>query len=321
MSDPTPQREAVIIGYGFEYLVMALNCARSIRETNPDLLTTLITNLPVTDHMIGDRFDRVIRRDEGTERNRFVKTAVLDYTVARKVVYLDADSEVLGDLTPAFRMLDRFDVLLKLHSEPSTLRFELAREISSQLFPHMSGAAAFFKDDRPARQFLALWQQRMVESGLDRDQPALARTVFDVAGQGILALNATWSASAWERENLVTPKHEPVRILHYGHPHLDPAVARNLDQEFHRVVAVMPEELRATAEVHRVRKKLRLVKHPLFRWRLSRRGVLSLRYRWSRLTGDQEGLPRYTDRGSRAIGRPYRRDLGRLWTDESESWH
>ena len=28
-------REAVIIGYGVEYLLMALNCARSLRESNP----------------------------------------------------------------------------------------------------------------------------------------------------------------------------------------------------------------------------------------------------------------------------------------------
>lgn len=38
--------EVITVAYGFEYLVMAVNAARSIRRTNPDLAVTLVTNAP-----------------------------------------------------------------------------------------------------------------------------------------------------------------------------------------------------------------------------------------------------------------------------------
>ena len=113
-----PDREAVVIGYGFEYLVMALNCGRSIRATNPGLATTLITNVAIDPAVIADRFDRVVVRDEPADRNRLVKTSVLDHTVGERVLYVDADSEVVGDLDPAFRLLDRFDVVLRMQAIP-----------------------------------------------------------------------------------------------------------------------------------------------------------------------------------------------------------
>jgi hypothetical protein len=309
-----PDREAVVIGYGFEYLVMAINCGRSIRETNPGVTTTLITNIPIDPASVADCFDRVIVRDEPTDRNRLVKTSVLDHAVAEKVLYVDADSEVVGDLDPAFRLLDRFDVVLRMQAIPVNKPFELAPGIPGAVFPHLHGGVFLLSDGPDAHRFLAHWQRRMIESGLSRDQPALARTVYDLSDLRLVVLNAIWSADEFEAATLFDPaKHEPPRIRHYARPHLDLAVAHRLRDTLESLLPVLPSTLRGSDDVARVTEKYRRITHPLFASLLTRRGYLAAAHRWGRL---RRGIEiDVTDRRAAAQGRAYTRDAGRLWQD------
>ena len=314
MSGSRPEREAVVIGYGFEYLVMALNCGRSIRASNPGLTTTLVTNLAIDPASVADGFDRVIVRDEPTDRNRLVKTSVLDHTVAPKVLYVDADSEVVGDLDPAFRLLERFDVGLKSHTVPVNKPFELAPGIPGEVFAHLAGGMLLLRDGAPARDFLAHWQRRMVESGISRDQPALARAVYDLPELRLVVLNAVWTADEWERATLFDgTKHAPPRILHHGAPHEDLVVATRLRDLVAQLVPKLPPSLRDDADVARVVEKYRRITHPLSANRLTRRVYLALAHR----RGLRRGLGPIAigDRGSEVMGRPYVRDAGRLWQD------
>jgi len=309
-----PEREAVIIGYGFEYLVMAVNCARSIRTSNPGLATTLVTNVPVDPAALADVFDRVVVRDEPTDRNRLVKTSILDHTVGGRVLYVDADSEVVGDLDPAFRLLDRFDVGLKAHAVPVNKPFELAPGVPGGTFTHFHGGMLLLRDVPAARDLLAHWQRRMLESGLSRDQPALARTVYDLPELRLIVVGPVWSADEWEVERLFdADKHEAPRIRHYARPHLDVAVAERLRTTLERLLPALPETVLADPDVARVREKYRRITHPLFRSRLTRRVYLAAAHRLGLLGG--RGAVDVLDRRSIAQGRPYTRDAGRLWQD------
>jgi hypothetical protein len=310
---PRPEREAVVIAYGFEYLVMALNCGRSLRASNPGLVTTLVTNVTVDPRTVADRFDRVIVRDEPADQNRMVKTSILDHTVGEKVLYVDADSEVVGDLEPAFRLLDRFDVVLRMHATPVNKPFELADGIPGGVFPHLHGGVFLLRDGEAARGFLARWQQRMLESGLSRDQPALARTVYDLPELRVIVLNAIWSADEFEAATLFNAKREPPRILHYAKPHHDLAVARRLRDTLEALLPTLPEALRGDADVARVREKYRRITHPLFASRVTRAPYLALAHRLGRLRG--RPAVDVLDRRSIAQGRPYTKDAGRLWAD------
>ena len=306
-------REVVLIGYGFEYLVMALNCARSIRASNPGLATTLITNVAIDPASVTDRFDRVVVRDEASDANRLVKTSVLDHTTAAQVLYVDADSEVVGDLDPAFRLLERFDVVLRMQAVPVNKPFALAPGIPGGVFPHLHGGVFLLRDVPPAREFLAHWQRRMVESGLSRDQPALARTVYDLPDLRSITLNAIWSADEWEAANLFTEKREPPRILHYAKPHHDLAAARRLRTTLEALVPTLPAVVRDDPDVARVREKYRRITHPLFASPLTRRAYLAAAHRLGRLRG--RAPVDVLDRRSVARGRPYTPDAGRLWED------
>jgi len=308
-----PTREAVIIGYGFEYLVMALNCGRSIRASNPGLATTLITNVPIDPATVADRFDRVVVRDEPADRNRLVKTSVLDHTTAEHVLYVDADSEVVGDLDPAFRLLERFDMVLRMQAVPVNKPFALADGIPGGVFPHLHGGVFLLRDGDAARGFLAHWQRRMLESGLSRDQPALARTVYDLPELRSIIVNAIWSADEWEAANLFNAKREPPRILHYAKPHHDLDAAHRLRATLEALLPVLPASLRDDPDVARVREKYRRITHPLFASALTRRAYLVAAYRWGRLRG--RPTVDVMDRRATAQGRPYTRDNGQLWSD------
>ena len=313
MSGQRPEREAIIIGYGLEYLVMALNCGRSIRASNPDLATTLVTNLPIDEAAVADVFDRVVIRDEPSDRNRHVKTSILDHAVGERVLYVDADSEVVGDLGPAFRLLERFDVVLRMYATPVNKPFDLAPGVPGGAFPHLHGGMFLVRHGESARDFLAHWQRRMIESGLSRDQPALARTMYDLPDLRLVVLNAVWCADEWEAAHLFRPKHEPPRIRHYARPHLDGGVATRLRRELDRTVELLPRGGAEDADLLRVREKYRRITHPLFGFRPTRRLYLAFAHRWGRLRGRPSVS--IVDRGSAVAGRQYTRDAGRLWTD------
>jgi hypothetical protein len=307
-------REAVVIGYGFEYLVMALNCGRSIRASNPGLATTLITNISVDATDIAGRFDRVIVRDEPSDRNRLVKTSVLDHALADHVLYVDADSEVVGDLDPAFRLLERFDVGLKAHTVPVNKPFELAPGIPGGTFTHFAGGMLLLRSSPEARDFLAHWQRRMVESDLSRDQPSLARTVYDLPHLRLVVLNAVWCSDEWELATLFDPsKHERPRILHHGQPEKHPAYAARVRYEMKRLKGGVAAQPVGDAEVARVMEKYRRITHPLFAGRLTRRLYIRLAHWRGMLRGSSPVDLR--DRAAVARGRPYTRDAGRLWED------
>jgi hypothetical protein len=169
------------------------------------------------------------------------------------------------------------------------------------------------RDGAPGREFLAHWQRRMVESGLSRDQPALARTVYDLPDLRLIVVNAVWSADEWEAANLFTVKREPPRILHYARPHHDLGAAQRLRRTLEGLLPNLPETLQGDADVQRVREKYRRITHPLFASRLTRLLYLLAAHRLGRLRGiaDVDVL----DRRSVARGRDYTRDNGTLWED------
>jgi len=257
-------------------------------------------------------------RDEPADRNRLVKTSLLDHTQADKVIYIDADSEVVGDLGPAFVLLDRFDVVLRMMAIPVNKAFDLAPGVPGGVFPHLHGGMFLLRDDRPARDFLVTWQRRMLESGLSRDQPALARTVYDRPDLRLIVLNAIWSADEFEAETLFDlTKHEPPRIRHYARPHTDLAVARRLREALEELLLLLADAMLRDAslaiDVARVVEKYRRLTHPLFASPLTRWLYLSAAHHWGRL---RRGIEvDVTDWRSTAQGRAYTRDAGALWQD------
>ena len=119
----TPEVEVLVVGHGFKLVVVATNCARSIRRTNPGMPIRLVTNAPKAwAEPLRRKFDLLEFRDELEANNRAAKLAAFNWSSTERVLYLDADAEVCGDLLPAFRMLDAATVLLRPFDLPSRFR-------------------------------------------------------------------------------------------------------------------------------------------------------------------------------------------------------
>ena len=234
--------EAIVVAYGFEYLVMAVNNARSIRRMSPGVSLTLVSNAPPEwTEVLGQDFDRVDLREEPTEANRRAKLDVFEASRADRVLYLDADAEVRGDLAPAFRMLDDYDLLIRPFDLPSKFAHRIGCDLDGQLYPQYWGGMFFFRRTEEVRRFFDRWQERFRTGGISRDQPALARAIHDSSGLRVLPMNALWGIFSADLARY--PKDRPTpRIYHYADVSNDAAL---LD-----ACTAIAEELRSTLPDH-----------------------------------------------------------------------
>jgi hypothetical protein len=292
----------VIVAFGFEYVVMAVNNARSIRRTNPGLPVALITNAPPTWSFLGDEFDRVVHLDEPDERNRSAKLGAWDHATADRVLYLDADAEVTGDLAPAFALLDRFDLLLRPFELPAKVRHRLTSDVRGELFPQFMGGILFFRRTPATQRFFHRWADRYERSGVSRDQPALARAVLDTDDVRILPMNAVWGAMT--KQYASGTGRVPSRLVHYGDVEHDGAVLTRCREALDDILAALPTADLTRPEVLGTRLRYARLSSPLYRspllrpiarrwwaWRdrTAARGFADPRHKQVRITGQPLG--------------------------------
>jgi len=309
-----PSHEVVIVAYGFEYLIMAINNARSIRRTNPGLTVTLVTNLPRTWTALEEDFDRVVFTDDPTEQNRLAKIRCPDVSRADRVLYLDADSEVHGDLSPAFDLLEHYDVLLRPFELPSKFGFELVPGLDARHYTMFMGCVLFFRRSEAALELFRRWEDRFTRSGLRRDQPALARAVLDTPSARILPLNAVWGAlghlgtgpSNW-------PGRIPPRIYHYADVSNDADVLSRCREALDDLVPRLPGGADLLPDVAATKRRFDRLASPWYRNRATNR----LARRWWRYQDRRRDGAGDDTRKKRpeAAGNVLGFENERLWTD------
>lgn len=262
---------------------MAVNNARTIRATNPGLTLTLVTNMPPTWDFLAAEFDRVVHEDAPDEANRLAKIGCPSTTTAERVLYLDADAEVLGDLTPAFAMLDDFDVLLRPFEMPSKFPHRLGPGLDGQLFPQFMGGILFFRRSPAALDLFRRWGSRYASAGLARDQPALARAVHDTPGLRLLPMNAVWGAFATPGNGYPDGRVAP-RIHHYADVSNDPEVLARCIGVLEDIVGRLPAA--DAPQVAGTVRRLRRLASPLYRSRITNRAARA----WWRARDRRAGL-------------------------------
>jgi hypothetical protein len=299
------------VAYGFEYLAMAANCARSVKKSNPDMRTHVITNVDVDPDVLAAHFDIATFRDEGTEYNRHVKTSALSYATSEFAVLVDSDAEVVGDLGPMVACLDRFDVAIKVTASPTFKSYDVAPGLPGGLFPCFHGGVVFFRVNERSARLFATWHSDLVDGHHNRDQPSLARAVHANPDVRLLPLNAVWNATDADRP-LLEPRggrRARARIDHYRQAYANaPSIGGRIAQYARTFAAALPASSLHRGEAERVLRKYDLVGHPLFRNPLTRRAYLALRLRLA--TAPAVGTDALKDRGALTTGRGYE------WVDE-----
>lgn len=192
---------AVYVAFGTPYLAMALVSATTLRASNPDLAIHIISDHPAN---IGgampfwnDSIDIWTQIDDDPKNNRRYKTGLQSYVNFDKVVYLDSDTIITGDMSVAFKYLEYFDLCARAHRGMQT-HSNLAKVklfddgLTVQDLPHWNGGVIFFRNNKRTKSFFQNWQKEFLRLGQKFDQPALAKALIE-SDCRILSLDERWN--------------------------------------------------------------------------------------------------------------------------------
>ena len=223
------------IAFGWPYLMMALNSARTFRATNAARGITILTDIALPAESAIDGFDpsmdRWITVDSDPSANRTYKTSADRYTPYDRTLLLDADTVVLGDLDIPFRLLDFADALIKLDSKGQNRPWQRDEPILDigrmGDVPAWNGGVVFFRVGDGCRDLFSRWSKGFALRGSSYDQPALLEAVLASRAR-VLPLDERWNCPTGRYFKTGGPN-GPTLILHYM-SRMPSAVARDVQR-------------------------------------------------------------------------------------------
>jgi hypothetical protein len=276
------KKGVIYIAFGYEYLLMAIHSAETVKKTNPDVLCELITNLPFNNSKFKDYspFDSTKFFKCESKYNRKFKTNIIDYATFDIGAYLDCDIEIKGSLEPIFRCLDRFDVAIKMEQEPQVKDFLIAPGIHGHFFPVWNGGVIFFRKNEIAKTLFKKWFEIYRKEQKTSDQPALVRAIYETPDLKLLSLNAIWNT--FSRKEVLILNYRKLskssiewlkesRIWHYRRPEEWPYVAPSL-YNIHKNISnfvVRPDTI-TSKEIYDIGRKYKIFSTAFYRFIFNR---------------------------------------------------
>jgi len=284
--------QLLYLAFGYSYLVMAINSARTAKSAGTSCHIKLVTNLPLKRVTLDDEtpFDEIIVLESTKAENRLVKIRMIDFADGPIGVFLDCDTEIKFPLHRFSPIISNFDVALRNTKGPTKWEFALADGSTSidTAISELNTGVIFFSKSEGTKELFNLWRQYFQEMGLNRDQPSFLRALVHSKIARLFPLGAGRNAIPVPRLDLAFMQQSPeaVRILHYKDPSYWPSVALNLghvhrcaDLEFFG--GVKPER-----EMELFGALARQYEHPLFQHQLGRRLI---NWRLRRASGREAG--------------------------------
>lgn len=175
-ADPTglpPGSGVIYVATGKRvYTDLALRSAASLKRSNPALGIDLFTD---RDPGAGV-FDRVHILSETWHRSRIDAMRLSRFA---RTMMIDCDTIVIGDLTPAFQVLDRFDIGLAYDYRPNgTLNHTVWRHSVPAAMPQFNGGVIVYRMSEAVDRFLADWSAAVKDHDIGRDQPTLRELLY-----------------------------------------------------------------------------------------------------------------------------------------------
>lgn len=154
------------------YTERAVEAARSVRETNPELPIAIFTDQPLDDPL----FDHVLPIENAHRRS---KVDCLPMTPFERTLYLDSDTRVRGDIGPLFELLDRFDIAVAhVRYRAKAKRLASVRRPVPRSFPQMNCGVMLYARNERALSVLEAWRDAFHASGLPTDQGTFRECVW-----------------------------------------------------------------------------------------------------------------------------------------------
>lgn len=212
------------VAFGWPYLLLALESARSVRRANPAMPVAIATAPALHEGLCDEQratADHWIKIDLPPARNRLVKTSADIHSPFERTLMLDADTLVVADITPMFDWLRHFDVAFKLNEARLGSAGNVAKGRSPVLegsvtvddLPHWNGAVCLFRRSAASREFFATWSSRFEHWGSPFDQVSLVDAIF-LSSARVLSFDYRWNSPTKSYRN--PKKSADVVVLHYG---------------------------------------------------------------------------------------------------------
>mgnify|MGYP000350835033 CR=1 FL=1 len=164
----------IFVATGAAFVEDACSAAKSVRETNPsieiDLFCDNQNSLPA------GLFDKVHLIEEPHRRS---KVDCLPRSRFERTLYLDSDVRVVANLTPLFRILERYEFAAShAHARNRSQTNTIWREEIPEAFPQLNGGVLLFKKCHNTDKLLNEWKASFEEAGFRKDQITLRELVW-----------------------------------------------------------------------------------------------------------------------------------------------
>jgi hypothetical protein len=212
-------RGVVYIAIGEQYLREATVSATSVAEYNQEVDICIITSGSAADEVRSDVFDRVIAIDD-EELRRDIRDKVYNIRQApyEKNLYLDTDTIVLGDISPVFESLGRFDITAA-HAPYTTVTVDGVPDAFREL---NTGVVGFVSNERTST-FFDDWTRiydDQIESGRPGERvPIEGKSGLEDIGFGRLHDQASFREALFEGDVRFTALPREYNFRHSGRAH------------------------------------------------------------------------------------------------------
>lgn len=169
-----PTAGVVYIASGAKYSVFALDAARSVQRSNPELGITLLSDQPKLS--VEGVVDRHYVFSGGHYRSKVDHLASSPF---ERTLYLDTDTRVVASLTSAFQLLDRFDLAMAhAHRRHRASTTEVWREEIPDAFPQLNGGVALYRKSPATDNLWHRWSESFHSAGFKKDQVTLRELLW-----------------------------------------------------------------------------------------------------------------------------------------------
>jgi hypothetical protein len=168
-SQVKPTCGVIYVASGDKFLKEAEVSLASLRQSNPGLPAMLLTDKPVARPELWDKLEVDPDLMALTVTGRSCKAKLyMDRAPWDRCLYIDTDTLVVGDLSPGFALLDRFEFAAE--QVAGGHHYQIAGLPPS--YPEISGGVLFWRPTDRVRAFFKRWRELFDEY----DQSDLGRT-------------------------------------------------------------------------------------------------------------------------------------------------
>jgi hypothetical protein len=177
MSEEHGTRGVMYVAVGKKYIQSAIRSAQTVRKHNPGLSVHLFGNWEECGFDFSrspEPFTSVAGVDSPYHHS---KVDYMSRTPFERTLYLDTDTRVLGDITPLFDLLERFEIALA-HAPNRVTRLKNWRIPIPVSFPEFNSGVILYGRTQRVLNFLHDWTEAFHLVGSYNDQLTLRELIW-----------------------------------------------------------------------------------------------------------------------------------------------